>query len=58
MANKLTLKLARKQNKLAEFSSLHEAETGDREAFDATLRSMAGTSKEAREASSRDDCDD
>lgn len=45
-------------DKLNQFIAEHEGEIGDREAFEATLRSMAGKSKEAPEASSRDDCDD
>ncbi len=44
--------------KLDQFIAEHKGETGDADAFDATLRSMAGTSKEAPEASSPDDCDD
>ena len=44
--------------KLAEFVKARRGEKGDRGAFDATLRSMAGTSKEAPEASSPDDCND
>ena len=46
------------QGKLAKFIAEREGEEGDQAAFDATLRSMAGTSKEAPEASSPDDCDD
>ena len=54
----VNLKQAIERNKLDEFIAEREGETGDAEAFDATLRSMAGTSKEAPEASSPDDCDD
>ena len=52
------LKTAIEEGKLKEFIAEHEGEIGDRAAFDATLRSMAGKSKEAPEASSPDDCDD
>ncbi len=55
---KLTLSEAREQGKIAEFIAEREGETGDADAFEATLRSMAGKSKEAPEASSPDDCDD
>ncbi len=54
----LTLSEAKEQGKIAEFIAEREGETGDAEAFEATLRSMAGKSKEAPEASSPDDCDD
>lgn len=54
----LTLAEAREQGKLDRFIAEREGESGDCAAFDATLRSMAGTSKEAPEASSPDDCDD
>lgn len=53
-----TLKEAIDQGKLDQFIAEHEGETGDANAFDATLHSMAGKSKEAPKASSRDDCDD
>ena len=53
-----TLREAIEQGTLDQFIAEHEGEIGDREAFEATLRSMAGTSKEAPEASSPDDCDD
>lgn len=52
------LRKAIEQNKIDEFIAEREGEIGDREAFEATLRSMAGKSKEAPEASSPDDCDD
>ena len=45
-------------DKLAEFIAERKGETGDADAFETTLRSMAGKSKEAPEASSPDDCDD
>lgn len=54
----LTLREALEQDRLDQFIAEHEGEIGDREAFEATLRSMAGKSKEAPEASSPDDCDD
>ncbi len=53
-----TLKQALEAGKIDQFIAEHEGEIGDREAFEATLRSMAGTSKEAPAASSPDDCDD
>ena len=53
-----TLKQALESRNLDQFIAEREGEIGDREAFEATLRSMAGKSKEAPEASSRDDCDD
>ena len=52
------LRKALEQSKLDKFIAEREGETGDADAFDATLRSMAGKSKEAPEASSPDDCDD
>lgn len=54
----ITLTEARNAGKLDQFIAEHKGETGDAHAFDATLRSMAGKSKEAPEASSPDDCDD
>lgn len=54
----VTLKEALEGGKLAEFIAEHEGDIGDREAFEATLRSMAGKSKEAPEALFPDDCDD
>jgi len=53
-----TLREALEQKKLDQFIAERKGETGDADAFDATLRSMAGKSKEAPAASSRDDCDD
>lgn len=44
--------------KLAQFIAERKGETGDEAAFDATLRSMAGTSKPVPKTSSPDDCDD
>tara|TARA_B100000678_G_scaffold223693_1_gene191314 strand:+ start:294 stop:458 length:165 start_codon:yes stop_codon:yes gene_type:complete len=54
----MNLKAAIKNGQLDQFIAQHEGETGDADAFEATLRSMAGMSKEAREASSRDQSDD
>lgn len=54
----ITLREAIEQGKLKQFIAEREGENGDEVAFDATLRSMAGKSKEAPEASSQDDCDD
>lgn len=45
-------------SKLNQFIAERKGEEGDQAAFDATLRSMAGTSKEAPPASSPPDCDD
>ena len=53
-----TLRKAMENGNLDQFIAEREAETGDADAFDTTLRSMAGTSKEAPEASSRDQTDD
>jgi hypothetical protein len=44
--------------RLKKFIREHKSETGDEAAFDATLRSMAGTSSEAPQTSSPDDGDD
>ena len=52
------LRKALEQSKLDKFIAEREGETGDADAFDATLRSMAGTSKEAPEAASPDGSDD
>ncbi len=54
----MTLREAIEQKRLDQFIAEHEGETGDAGVFDATLRSMTGTSKEAPEASTPDDCDD
>ena len=45
-------------SKLNQFIGERKDEDGDANAFEATLRSMAGTSKEAPATSSPDDCDD
>lgn len=53
------LKRARATGKLDKFAADREADPpGDEEAFNHALQSMAGTSKEAPEASSPPDCDD
>ena len=54
----ITLKQALATGNLAQFIADHEGETGDPDALEQTIRSMAGRSKEAPEASSPDDCDD
>ena len=55
----ITLRQARTDSNLKRFIAEHEGDPeGDADALEATLRSMAGTSKEAQEASSRDDCGD
>ena len=54
----MNLREAVEQNKLDQFIAERGGEKGDPAVFDATLRSMAGKSKEAPEASSPDDCDD
>lgn len=53
-----TLRKARDEGKLYQFIAEHEGEIGDADALERTILSMAGTSKEAQEASSADDCDD
>lgn len=54
-----TLRQARDEGKLDQFAKDHESDPpGDEDAFNATLASMAGTSKAVPEASSPDDCDD
>lgn len=54
----ITLREAIEQGELEKFIAERKGETGDADAFEATLRSMAGKSKEAPQASSPDDCDD
>ena len=60
MANndKLSLREALDAGKLDQFIAEHEGEIGDRDAFEATVRAMAGKSKEAPAASSQDGSDD
>lgn len=54
----ITLKQAIEQGKLDEFTAAHGERIGDADVFEATLKAMAGKSKEAPAASSPDDCDD
>ncbi len=54
----MNLREAIEQGKLDQFIAERKGDTGDVEGFDATLRSMAGKSKEAPPASSPPDCDD
>lgn len=54
-----SLREARDQGKLDQFAADHETDPpGDEAALNATLESMAGTSKAVPEASSTPDCDD
>lgn len=54
-----TLRKAREEGKLNEFIAEHENDApSDRKAFDATLSSMAGTSKPKPETSPPDCADD
>lgn len=43
--------------KLAQFIAEHEGERGDLDAFNRTVKAMAGKSKEVPAASPPDDCD-
>lgn len=52
------LRKALKEGKLDQFIAEHKGETGDQVELERVIRSMAGTSKEAPEASSPDDSDD
>lgn len=54
----IDLKQARQSGKLGEFIAEHEGETGDADALECVIRSMAGTSKEAPAASPPDGSDD
>lgn len=54
----ISLSEARKAGRIAQFVSQHEGETGDLNAFNLTLHSMAGKSRATQEASPPDDCDD
>ena len=56
--SKISLKAALGEDRLDEFVREHEGAIGRSDAFDATLRSMAGKSKEAPEASPPDCGDD
>lgn len=53
-----TLKQALESGNLDQFIAERKGETGDQAELERVIRSMAGTSKEAPEASSPDDCDD
>ena len=53
-----TLKEAIEQGKLDQFIAEHKGETGDQAELERVIRSMAGTSKEAPEASSPNGSDD
>ncbi len=53
-----TLRQARDEGKLDQFIAEHDADTGDADAFNATLQAMAGTSKAAPEASFQGTDDD
>ena len=54
-----SLRKARDEGKLDKFAEDHDADPpGDEAAFNRLFGSMAGTSKEAPEASTPDDCDD
>ena len=50
----MNLKKALENNDLESFITEREKEKGDRKAFDFTLDSMVGKSKEVQEASSRE----
>jgi hypothetical protein len=54
----INLRQAIEQDKLDQFIAERKGETGDPAQFERIIRSMAGTSKEAPEASSPDDSDD
>ena len=56
--DKITLIEARETGAFDQFMKEPGNPSGDAEALKRTIRSMAGTSKEAPEASSPDDCDD
>jgi hypothetical protein len=49
-----TPKQALLSGNLSQFVAEHEGEVGDADALEATIRAMAGTSKEAPKASSQD----
>lgn len=57
--DRISLAEARKQGKLKQFIKEHRRDPkGDADAFNRALESMAGKSKEAREASSQGGSDD
>lgn len=53
----IDLRQALATGKLDQFIAEHEGEIGDLDAFNRTVKAMAGKSKEAPAASSQDDCD-
>jgi hypothetical protein len=53
-----TLKQALESGNLDQFIAEHKGEAGDQVELERVIRSMAGKSKEAPEASSPGDCDD
>lgn len=53
-----TLREALDRGELSQFIAEHKGETGDSETLERVIRSMAGTWKEAPEASSPPGCDD
>lgn len=53
-----TLKQARDAGQIDQFIAEHDADTGDEDAFNATLQAMAGTSKAKPEASFQGTDDD
>lgn len=54
----INLRKAVAEGKLGQFIAEHEGEIGDADALEGVIRSMAGKSKEAPEASSPDGSDD
>lgn len=50
----MNLKEAIKQNRMGDFIAERQGETGDADALESVIRSMAGTSKEAPAASPLD----
>lgn len=56
--DRITLAEARDQDKLDQFIAEHKGEAGDPAEFERIIRSMAGKSKEAPEASSKGNPDD
>lgn len=54
----IDLRQALATGKLDQFIAEHEGEIGDLDAFNRTVKAMAGKSKEAQEASSPDGSDD
>ncbi|MBB3992269.1 hypothetical protein GGR19_003719 [Croceicoccus naphthovorans] len=54
----ITLREAIESGKIDQFIAEHEGDIGDLDAFNRTVKAMAGTSKEVPEASSPDGSDD